>query len=86
MFLSRFGFGRINSEICSLREIRQLYPEEWVAIAVRETDSDGLALAGEVLVHSDEERFVWRTAELGDSEDLVYVFFTGRLDRRGVAA
>jgi hypothetical protein len=86
MFLSRFGLHVMRSGICSLHEIRRMYPGEWVAVAVSETDPDGLMRAGKVLVHSDEESLVWRTAHLGDSDDLKYVFFTGNQTSQTIAA
>jgi hypothetical protein len=78
MFLPRFaGLRRARSFVSSVDEVRRLYPNEWVAIAVRETDDDGLALAGVLLVHDGDERFVWTAAHLGESDDPIYVFFTG---------
>ena len=61
----------------SIREIKQIYPNEWVAILVSDTDSDGFALKGEVIVHDTDERYVWSAVRLGDPEDSVYVFHTG---------
>jgi hypothetical protein len=61
----------------SIREIKQIYPNEWVAILVSDTDSDGFALKGEVIVHNADEKFVWSAVKLGEAEDPVYVFHTG---------
>ncbi len=65
------------SEIYSIGEIKTFYPNEWVAIAVEETDADGFAAAGEVIMHDRDESFVWSAVKLRDSAELVYVFFTG---------
>lgn len=70
MFINR-------SHIISVGEICRSYPNEWIAIAVAETDADGFAVSGEVLVHDTEERFVWPAINLGEIEDPVYIFFTG---------
>jgi hypothetical protein len=48
-----------------------------VAIAVVETDTDGFAVAGEVIVHDTDEKFVWAAVKLGNLDDPVYVFYTG---------
>ena len=69
-----FGNGTVVSSIV---EIKRSYPNQWVAIAVRKTDADGLPSAGEVLVHDVDERFVWTALTLGEAEDLVHVFYTG---------
>ena len=61
----------------SIREIRRIYPNQWVAILVSEIDSDGFALKGEVLVHDTNEKFVWSAVRLGETEDPIYVFHTG---------
>lgn len=71
--MSIFGSG---STIFSIKEIKRFYPGEWVAIAVMETDADGFASKGEVIVHDSDERFVWSAARLGNPDDPVYVFFT----------
>jgi hypothetical protein len=71
---------RNDSDIFSLAEISQSIPNEWVAIAIRKTDSDGLPLAGVVLVHDADEQFVWPALRLGETDDLVYVFHTGQKD------
>ena len=75
----------MSRNIFSLVEIKRSYPDEWVAIAVRKTDADGLPSAGVVLVHDVDERFVWPALSLGDGDDLVYVFYTG-VRRRTTAA
>jgi hypothetical protein len=36
----------MSRNIFSLVEIKRSYPDEWVAIAVRKTDADGLPSAG----------------------------------------
>jgi hypothetical protein len=72
--VSFFGHG---SAVISIKEIKHVYPDEWVAVAVLETDADGFAAKGEVLAHAADERFVWSAIRLGDSENPVYVFFTG---------
>lgn len=69
-----FGNGPVTF---SIREIKRIYPNEWVAILVSETDSDGFALCGELIVHNADEKFVWSAVKLGDAEDPVYVFHTG---------
>ena len=69
-----FGNRLVTS---SIKEITRIYPNEWVAISVSETDSDGFALEGEVLVHDADEKFVWSAVRLGETEDPVYVFHTG---------
>ena len=65
------------SEIYSISEIASSYPDEWVAIAVEETDADGFAAAGEIITHNQDESFVWSAVKLRDSAELVYIFFTG---------
>src|SRR5215218_7668410 len=72
--LSIFGKG---SGILSIREIKRFYPQQWVAVAVTETDADGFALEGELIVHNSDERFVWTAVKLGEARDPIYVFFTG---------
>jgi hypothetical protein len=69
-----FGNGSVTF---SIKEIKRIYPNEWVAILISETDSDGFALKGEVMVHDADEKFVWSAVRLGDTEDPVYVFHTG---------
>jgi hypothetical protein len=67
-----------KDSVLSLVEIKQSYPDQWVAIAVRKTDADGLPSAGVVLVHDRDEQFVWPALKLGDSDDLIHLFHTGR--------
>ena len=69
--------SRSGNDILSLVEIKRCFPEQWVAIAVRRTDADGLPSAGVVLVHDADEQFVWPALKLGDADDLVHVFYTG---------
>jgi hypothetical protein len=69
-------FGHATS-LSSVAEIERSYPNQWVAIAVRKTDADGLPSAGEVLVHDPDERVVWPALKLGEDDDLIYVFYTG---------
>lgn len=61
----------------SINEIKRIYPDQWVAILVAETDADGFAASGEVIVHDREEQFVWAAVKLGDADDPIYVFYTG---------
>jgi len=72
--LSMFGNGSV---VFSITEIKRFYPDQWVAVAVTETDADGFALKGEVIVHNSDERFVWTAIKLGEADDPIYVFFTG---------
>ena len=67
-----------NSVSSSVVEIKSSYPDQWVAIVVRKTDADGLPSAGEVLVHDPDEQMVWPALKLGNDDDLIYVFYTGR--------
>jgi hypothetical protein len=67
-----------HNPIVSISEINIIYPDQWVAITVEETDSDGFALRGQVLSHNEDERVVWTAIKLGEAEDPVYVFHTGR--------
>ena len=69
--------SRNGNDIFSLVEIKRSYPDQWVAIAVRKTDGDGLPSAGVVLVHDADEQFVWPALMLGESDDLIHVFHTG---------
>ena len=69
-----FGNGPVTF---SINEIQRIYPNEWVAMLISETDSDGFALKGEVIVHDTDEKSVWSAVTLGDAEDPVYVFHTG---------
>ena len=71
--------------ILSITEIERIYPNEWVALAVSETDLHGFAAAGEVMLHSSDEQFVWRTVGREDVEEPVYVFFSGN-SQEAVAA
>lgn len=66
-----------SSRIISVGEICRSYPNEWVAIAVAETDADGFAVSGEIITHDTDERFVWPAVKLGEIENPVYIFFTG---------
>ena len=74
-----------KDSILSLVEIKQSYPDQWVAIAVRKTDADGLPSAGVVLVHDREEHFVWPALRLGDSDELIHLFHTGRTKANAAA-
>ena len=59
----------------SINEIKRVYPDQWVAMLVAETDADGFAASGEVIVHDSDEQFVWSAVKLGESDDpagLVY--------------
>jgi hypothetical protein len=69
-----FGNGSV---VFPITEIKCFYPDQWVAVAVTETDADGFALKGEVIVHNSDERFVWTAVKLGEADDPIYVFFTG---------
>ncbi|HSE98214.1 MAG TPA: hypothetical protein VLD57_08125 [Blastocatellia bacterium] len=69
-------FGR-GSAIISIGEIHRIYPNQWVAVSVAETDVDGFAVAGEVLVHNQDEKYVWAAVKLGENDDPIYVFHTG---------
>jgi hypothetical protein len=69
--------SRNGNDIFSLVQIKRSYPDQWVAIAVRKTDADGLPFAGVVLVHDADEQFVWPALKLGESDDLIHVFHTG---------
>ncbi len=69
-------FGNATA-ICSIREIKTAYPDQWVAMSITEIDPDGFAAAGHVILHDSDERTVWSAAYLGDSDDLIYVFYTG---------
>lgn len=69
-----FGNGY---EIFSVREINRIYPNQWVAITVVRIDADGFALEGEVIVHNSDERFVWSAVKLQETDEPVYVFYTG---------
>jgi hypothetical protein len=75
-----------SSQVFSVGEICRSYPNEWVAIAVAETDADGFAVSGEIISHDTEERFVWPAVRLGEIENPVYVFFTGAVRKSSFAA
>jgi hypothetical protein len=75
-----------RKDIFSIVEIKRSFPDQWVAIAVRRTDADGLPSAGVVLVHDADEQFVWPALKLGDLDDLVHVFYTGSRQRITAAA
>jgi hypothetical protein len=77
--------SRNPSNTFSLIEIKKSFPDQWVAIAVRKTDADGLPSAGIVLVHDPEEQFVWPALRLGESDELIHVFHTGTTSEVGVA-
>lgn len=81
-----FGMFGNASDIVSIMEIKRFYPDQWVAVAVTETDADGFALKGEVITHDSNEQFVWTAIKLGESEDPIYVFFTGSRQRITAAA
>ena len=78
--------SRNGNDIISLVQIKRFYPDQWVAIAVRKTDADGLPSAGVVIVHSADEQFVWPALKLGESDDLIHVFHTGGHQRINAAA
>ncbi len=69
-------FGKGNG-ILSIKEIKNLYSNEWVALAIAETDADGFASSGEVIMHDSDERFVWTAIKLREVEEPIYVFHTG---------
>lgn len=69
-------FGKGNG-ILSIAEIKKLYSDEWVALAIAETDIDGFASSGEVIMHASDERFVWTAIKLREIEEPIYVFHTG---------
>jgi hypothetical protein len=78
-------FSRGN-DIYSIQEIKSIYPNEWVAIEIAQTDEDGFATSGEVITHACEERFVWSAVKLKESFERVYVFYTGsKLPRQDAA-
>ncbi|HEX8091692.1 MAG TPA: hypothetical protein VF762_22755 [Blastocatellia bacterium] len=74
------------SVIFSIMEIKRFYPDQWVAVAVTETDADGFASKGEVIMHNSEEQFVWTALKLGEADDPIYVFYTGPRQRITTAA
>jgi len=69
-------FGK-GSVILSINEIRNCYPDQWVAIAITDWDADGFASKGEIIMHNPDEGLVWYAARLGDYDEPIYVFFTG---------
>lgn len=69
--------ARSGNHIVSIQEIKISYPNEWVALAIAETDADGFAACGEIITHADDERFVWSAIKLKEPDEPVYVFFTG---------
>jgi hypothetical protein len=77
-------FSRGN-EVFSINEIKSIYPNEWVAIEIAQTDEDGFATSGEIITHDSDERFVWSAIKLKESFELVYVFYTG-VGRKGKSA
>jgi hypothetical protein len=74
-------FSRGN-EVFSINEIKHIYPNEWVAIEIAQTDEDGFAASGEVITHACDERFVWSAIKLKEGFELVYVFYTGARQKR----
>ncbi len=78
-------FGKVAA-VFSMMEIRSIYPNEWVAITVTDTDADGFAATGVVIVHDTDERAVWSAAKLGEMDEPIYVFFTGSRGGITVAA
>ena len=77
---------RHTSVLLSINEIKRIYPGQWVAVLVAETDADGFAASGEIIVHDSEEQFVWSAVKLGESDDPIYVFYTGLLSAESAAA
>lgn len=75
-----------GSEIFSISEIKNSFPNEWVAIEIEQTDEDGLAAAGEVITHDSNEQFVWSVIKLKDAFEHIYVFYTGSRHRLRNAA
>ena len=71
-----------GNQIVSIGEIKNTYPNEWVALAIAETDADGFAARGEVITHDADERFVWSAIKLKEPDEPVYVFHTGPGGRR----
>lgn len=77
---------RKGNGILSIKEIKNLYSNEWVALAIAETDADGFASAGEVIMHNSDERFVWTAIKLREIHEPIYVFHTGSPHRFSSAA
>jgi hypothetical protein len=73
-------FARGN-EIFSINEIKNIYPNQWVAIDIAQTDEDGFAATGELITHDSNEQFVWSAVKLKESFERVYVFYTGARHR-----
>jgi hypothetical protein len=71
-----------ESRIVSIGEIKSTYPDEWIALAIAETDADGFAARGEIITHDADERFVWSAIKLKEPDEPVYVFHTGVKTRR----
>ena len=71
-----------GNQIVSIGEIKNTYPNEWIALAIAETDADGFAARGEVITHDADERFVWSAIKLKEPDEPVYVFHTGSRGRR----
>ena len=61
--------SRSGTGIISIREIRDVYPNEWIALAIAETDADGFAARGEVITHDADERFVWSAIKLREPDE-----------------
>jgi hypothetical protein len=78
-------FARGN-QIFSINEIKSIYPNEWVAIDIAQTDEDGLAATGEIITHDSNEQFVWSAIKLKESFERVYVFYTGSRRRLSKAS
>jgi hypothetical protein len=68
---------RSENPFLSIAEVQRIYPNQWVALAVSETDDHGFAVAGEVILHNSDERFVWRAVRREDVEEPIYVFYSG---------
>ncbi|HVG22040.1 MAG TPA: hypothetical protein VNI02_23600 [Blastocatellia bacterium] len=81
--MSMFANGPV---IFSIMDIKRSYPDQWVAVAVTETDADGFASKGEVIMHNSDEQFVWTAVKLGEADDPIYVFHTGARQRVTTAA
>ena len=67
-----------RNTVLTIQQIETAYPNQWVAVAVHETDADGLAAVGEVIAHNSDDRLVWPALRLGELDTPVYVFFTGK--------
>lgn len=84
--MKRFSIFRDGATALSIGQINDSYPNQWVALAVTDTDPDGLPTQGQVLAHNREESLVWSAARLGEREDLIHIFFTGARQADRVAA